>query len=843
MWPVLKGSLAHSTRIIHTAMGVVLAVSLVCGTFVLTDTIDSAYAKASAPVPGQVDVVVRSAASFGAVGQEATDRETMTDSVLPAVQAVPGADRAWGTVFGYVQVVGVDGRAVAVKGLPAMGTGWTPDTALVAGRPPVQSGEVAVDKNTAAKGGILVGDRIRVVLAAGAEELAVVGVTEASRLVSSTLVTFDLVTAQRVLGRAHGLDAVSVRAAAGVSAETLRARVGAALPGRYEVLTADQAAKQAKESWTRALGFLTTGLLAFAAVALLVGGFIIFNTFSILVAHRSRELGLLRAVGAGRAQLLVSVLAEALVVGIVASGAGVVGGLVAARGLLFALRSAGLSIPTTSVVFQPRAAIVSLLAGVAVTAVAAVHPAIRATAASPLSAITGGEGLGDEGGRKRRPMLVGLGLAIAGLGTIAVGMVGVLPRPLVAVGVGAGLALVGLVLLVPCLVAPTAHLVGTPLARLLGEPGILGRENALRSPQRTAATATALMIGIGLIGVVAVMAASMKSSATTTIEKSMRADFVVSTYQVPGSSSGVPLTAADRLRQSPAVTAVSEIRSGQWGLDGTTQTLVAVDPATVTGVYELDADSARAAARLDDAGVLVRQSVAASHGWHVGDLVPMTFARTGTHPALLRATYTTTTVRSDYVVSLGAYAANYAQQLDMEIDVRLVAGTSAGAGREAIRRALSEFPNLAVRDRSEVLAAQESQVDRLLVPVMALLALSVVIALLGIANTLALSLHERLRELGMLRAIGMARSQLRSMVRSEALIVAGLGAVCGVGVAVAFGWVAVTSMHGLGVTRRVFPVDQLAALAAAATLAGLVAAVAPARRAGRLAILDATGGE
>lgn len=272
MWPVLKGSLAHSTRIVHTAMGVVLAVSLVCGTFVLTDTIDSAYGKASAPAPGEVDVVVRSSASFGTVGQAATDRETMADSVLPTVAAVPGVGRAWGTVFGYVQVVGADGRAVTVKGLPAMGTGWTPDTTLVAGRAPTRSGQAAIDKNAAAKGGLRVGDRIKVVLPTGAEELAIVGVTEAPRLVSSTVVTFDLATAQRVLGRNHGLDAVSVRAAAGVSAETLRARVGGALPGRYEVLTADQAAKQAKESWTRALGFLTTGLLVFAAVALLVGG-------------------------------------------------------------------------------------------------------------------------------------------------------------------------------------------------------------------------------------------------------------------------------------------------------------------------------------------------------------------------------------------------------------------------------------------------------------------------------------------------------------------------------------------------------------------------------------------
>jgi putative ABC transport system permease protein len=258
-------------------------------------------------------------------------------------------------------------------------------------------------------------------------------------------------------------------------------------------------------------------------------------------------------------------------------------------------------------------------------------------------------------------------------------------------------------------------------------------------------------------------------------------------------------------------------------------------------MHEVDDASAAAVRRLDDKGVLVRDTVAERYGWQVGDAVPMTFARTGTRPQRLAATYATTTVRSDYVVSLGAFEANYTQQLNMEIDVRLGAGIGVAAGRAAIRQALTEFPNLAVRDRSEVLAAQKGQVDRLLVPVVALLALSVIIALLGIANTLALSIHERLRELGMLRAIGMARSQLRSMIRSEALIVAGLGAVCGMVVAVVFGWVAVTSMHGLGVTRRVFPVTQLAGLAAMATLAGLAAAAAPARRAARLGVLDAVG--
>jgi putative ABC transport system permease protein len=624
-----------------------------------------------------------------------------------------------------------------------------------------------------------------------------------------------------------------------VTAEELRARVGAVLPVRYEVVTADQAAKQAKESWTRALGFLTTGMRVFAAVALLVGGFIIFNTFSILVAHRARELGLLRALGASRAQVTTAVLGEALLVGTVASVAGIVAGLGAARGLLALLHALGLATPPAGVVLRAHSVVAGLLAGGLVTVVAATQPARRATRVSPLAAIDGHAD--DHAGPSRRRLALGTAVTLAGMG----GLLGslALSRPVLPVGAGAVTLLVGVSLLAPFLAGPAARVFGAPLVRVLGQSALLGRQNAVRSPRRTAAAASALMVGIGLIGVVAILGASMKASATHTIESSMRADFVVSSHQVPGSSGGVPPRAADQLRAVPAVEAVSEVRSGQWGLKGRTQTLVAVDPATVTSLYRLDPASATAARQLRDDAVLVRDTVAARHGWRVGEGVPMTFARTGTRTMRLDATYASTTVRSDYVISLGAFAANYTSQLDMEVDVRLVPGTSPAAGRAAILAALSDSPNLAVRDRSEVMAAQERQVDRLLVPVVALLALSVLIALLGIANTLALSVHERLRELGLLRAIGMARRQLRSMIRSEALIIASLGAALGVVVALFFGWVAVAALHGQGVTRRVLPAGQLLGLASVAALASLAAAALPARRAARLGILDAVASE
>ncbi|HEX2118294.1 MAG TPA: ABC transporter permease, partial [Acidimicrobiales bacterium] len=412
--------------------------------------------------------------------------------------------------------------------------------------------------------------------------------------------------------------------------------------------------------------------------------------------------------------------------------------------------------------------------------------------------------------------------------------------PIVALGVGAAGLLGGVALLAPLVAGPAARVVGAPLVRLFGEPAFLGRENAMRSPGRTASTAAALMIGIGLVGVVAILAASVKASASRTVDDSLRADFVVTPNGLSGAA-GVPPAVAERLRQSPLVTTVSEIKGGQWGLDGRPQTLLAVDPATVTDLHQVDPSSEAAVRRLDDAGVLVRETVAERYGWQVGGTVPMTFARTGTRAMRLQGTFSSTAVRTDYVITLGAYRANYAQQFSLEVDVALAPGVSPADGRVEIERLLADYPVVRIMDHTEVLAAQEQQVNRLLVPVTALLALSVLIALLGIANTLALSIHERTRELGLLRAIGMARRQLRTMIRSEAIIIACLGATLGVAVALFFGWAMVASMRHLGVTELVFPIAQLTGLAALTTVAGMVAGIVPARRAASLAVLEAIG--
>ncbi len=838
MGRVLKGSLGHKMRLVHTALAATLAVSLVAGTFVLTDTVNATFSRATTASPSDVDVIVRSASEFAAEGNTLPERESVPPELVDTVRRVQGVRAAWGLVWGYAQLVDKEGKAIAPEGLPTIGTSWSPSDGLEAGRAPIEGNDIVIDAVTAKEHDFSLGDRIKVLFQGAMEEFTIRGIRAATDYIAATLATFDIRTAQRVLGRADRYDAIAVQAEPAVGTETLRARITSAVPSGYQAVTNDQAAKEAKESWTSALGFLTSGLLILAAVALLVGGFIIFNTFSILVAQRTRDLGLLRALGAGRTQVMLSVLFEAVVVGVVSSAAGVLLGFAAARGLVALVSGAGLDV-ASGVVFRPRTAATGLLCGVVVTAASALLPARRATQVAPVEGMNDLEAPVASG----RRLFIGVAATTTGAAAlVAAVFAGFQPAgPAVALGVGGIIA--GLAVLTPLIAAPAARLLGAPLVAVVGEPARLGRENAMRHPRRTAVTAAALTIGIALVGVVAIVGASMKASASKAVDETLRADFVIKAKGNPGLSGGIPPAVAARLEKTEGVAVVSEFRAGQWGLEGRAETVLAVDPGTVAGVHELDPPSIAAAEKLTDHTVVIRDTVASRHGWRIGDEVPMTFARTGVQRLRLVDTFAATAVSSDYVVSLRTFEANFAQQLDAEIRVRLAPGVSPDEGRTRIERALTGFPNVDVLDRTQVLAAQQSEVNQVLLPVTALIILSVIIALLGIANTLALSIHERTREIGLLRAIGMGRTQLRSMIRSEAVIIALLGALLGVAVAAFFGWALVSAMRGKGVTEFVVPVGQLAGWTLTAGAAGLLAGVLPARRAARLDVLDAVASD
>ncbi|MDQ2825541.1 MAG: ABC transporter permease, partial [Actinomycetota bacterium] len=386
---LLRGTLSRKGRLFGVVFAVALAVTLVSGTFALTDTIDAAFHNATAHPAGSSDVVVRSTALFTAQANSLPERAPVPESLVSRVATVPGVQAAWGAIQGYAGLVGRNGDAIAPTGLPSVGSGWEPGDVLEAGRVP-GPGEVAIDAATARRNGLVLGEKIRVLFQGSSKEFTIGGFLKAAGdVVAATKAIFDPTTAQQVLGEEGQVDTIPVTAVPGVSADVLRTRINAVLPASYEAVTAAQAAHEAEQSWTRAVSFLPTALLLFAAVALLVGAFLIFNTFSILVAQRARELGLLRALGASRAQLTASVLIEAMAVGVAGSLAGVVLGFAAAHGLLALLHGMGFQLPPAPVVFRPRTALVGMLCGVVVTTLAAVPAARHATRVTPVGAIAG----------------------------------------------------------------------------------------------------------------------------------------------------------------------------------------------------------------------------------------------------------------------------------------------------------------------------------------------------------------------------------------------------------------------------------------------------------------------
>lgn len=836
MRELLKGSLARRRRLVHTGLGVALAVGLVCGASALSATIDAGYRRALSAARAGASVNVRAAPAFAAAragaGSSARERAAVPEDVLSTVRTLRGVGAAWGAVSGYARVAGgrtaQDGSRDSTDS--TVGRGWTPADRLTSGRPPAADGEVVVGARTAHDRRLRTGDRVRIVFARGDGEFVVTGIGDEE----APAAVFELATAQALYGRTGRFDEIAVRSGRGVSPDDLRATITAALGEGYDVLTSEHAAVQDGGSWNGALRFLGPGLLMFSGLALLVSAFAIFNTFSILVGQRAQEFSVVRVLGAGRAQVMLSVLVEALVVGVAASAAGVVVGFAAAHGLVALLPAIGLNLPGAPVAFGLSTVAVGALAGVLVTVAAALGPAYRATAGTPLAAFTAREGRGGTPAAARRLGLGGGWVAGAVLQTVLGRHFGAGP-PLLAAGIAALELLAGLAVLGPLLARPAARALGAPISRLFGLPALLGRENALRDPRRTATTASALMVGFGLIGTVCTLTASMRASAAHAVGSSLRADLVVSSV----GPAGVPPVVAERLRRTPGAGTISQLRAGEWGLNGHAESLVAIDPATAGLMYALGNGDAAAVAGLDDRGVLVRDTVAAARGWQVGDDVAMTFARTGTVRQRLQGLFSTPTVRTDFVISLAAFEANYAEPLDARVAVKLPEGTPVAAGRTVVQRSLADLPGLQVMDRSEVLADQQAQVDRLLVPMAVLLALSVAIGLLGMANAVALSVHERTGELGLLRALGMDRRQLRSMIGAEAAIVAALGITMGLGLALFLSWSLSSALRDHGVTELVVPLRQLAGWAAAVVGAGIAAAMIPARRAARLDVLDA----
>lgn len=845
MWrAALKGLLAKKLRLLLTAAAIVLGVGFVAGTYVLTDTMSRAFDDLFRTVGGDMDVVIRSRSSFdvtggGPGGGGTEERAPLQAQVLDAVRAVEGVADARPEVQGYAQIVDpTTGQVIGGMGPPTIGLSWDPDSTVVVlreGRAPEGPGEVVIDAATARVHHLEVGERVRILFTGPPREFEIVGIAgfgEADNLAGATLAFFELRTAQELFDEVGVYDAINVDAAEGVSAAELRDRIQAVLPEGVEAVTSASVADENAAAFKEALGFFRTALLVFAGISLFVGSFIIFNTFSIITAQRTRELALLRALGATRRQVTAAVLLEAGAVGLVASVVGVAVGVAIAGGLRALLDAFGVDLPGTGLQIVARTVVVSLIVGTVVTVVASVLPARRAARVAPIEALRDGAAL-PSGGSLRRRAIVGAGVTALGLAPLVYGLFGGPARAAELVGTGAALVFLGISVLAPLIARPVAGTIGRPVAAL-GVPGRLGRENAMRNPRRTAATASALMIGLALVTMVTILAASLKASFTAALEETLKADLTVTTSSFTPFSPEV----AERIRAVPEVAAVSEFRQGAFRYRGRTGFLTAVDPGTIERVASLEM-VAGTVGSLGQGAVLVSQDAAADLGIEQGEEIALTFPTAGTERFVVGGIHGEDRLVGDWVIAIGTFERLYTERLDTMVLVKGKEGVVPAALRRAVEGAVSAFPNLDVQDQAGFREKQAGFVDQLLGLVTALLLLAVVIALVGIVNTLGLSVLERTREIGLLRAVGMTRRQVRAMVRWESVVIAVFGALLGIAVGLGFGVALQRALAPEGLTELAVPSGRLLVYGALAGLAGVLAAVGPARKAARLNVLEA----
>jgi putative ABC transport system permease protein len=845
----VRGLWAHKLRFLLTGVAVVLGVAFMSGTMILTDTMSRTFNGLLADSNEGIDAVVRTSSAVD--GEFADTRERVDQATLDRVRAVDGVDAAAGSVEGFAQIIDGNGEVRVTDGIGAtVGTAWIDDErlnpfAIAEGRAPAAAGEVVIDKATATREGFELGDTVTVLAKSEPALLTMVGVAtfaDADGIPGFTLVATDTPNAQALFGEPGRYDEIVVAADGSMSDDELVSRLQQALgaDGSIEVLTGEADTADQQAELREDLGFFNTFLMVFAYIALFVGMFIIYNTFSILVAQRTRDLAMLRAIGAGRAQVLRSVLVEALAVGLTASATGLAAGV----GLSFALRSllgaVGVDIPAGSTVVSSGTVVTSVVVGLVVTVVSAMAPAMRASRVKPIAALR--DVAIDRSSSSTARLVAGLGVTGAGVALGAAGIAGG-GAALSLFGLGALVTILGVFVVGPVIARPVLRLLGVPARIVAGPVGHLARENARRNPKRTAATASALMIGVALVGFITILASSTSAAVGQRVDDSFRADYVVDSGQ--WGTGGLSPELALELSALPEVDAVSPLRMAPVAIDGTSAELAGVDAAEFGELYDLEPSSGT----LADVGpgtVAVFSNTATDKGLAVGDTVAVTFARTGVVDLTVSAIFDERIAgagETAWIVDLDTFEANVTDQYDRQVYVATADGVDAAEARAAIDAVLVDWPNGTLQDRAEYAQALSNDIDRMLNLIYGLLALAVLIALVGIANTLALSVHERTRELGLLRAVGMARRQVRSLVRWESVMIAVFGTGLGLVLALAGAWAMIEALADQGVTSMVVPGARLAVIVGIAGVAGVVAALGPARRAARLDVLRAISGE
>jgi putative ABC transport system permease protein len=849
----LKGLAARKLRALLTALAIVLGVAMVSGTYVLTDTIKSAFDQIFAGSYKNTSAVVtgKSAVSFAQSGSP-----TVPASVLTRIAKLDDVETATGQIFNLNdssdtgKLIGRNGKPLGTSGNPTFAFGLDPNIGklnpmtLTAGRWAAGPHEIVIDSSSAKSGHFAVGEMIGAAVQGPAKQYRITGIAKfgsVDSLGGATIAIFDTATAQKLLDK-DGYDLIAVSAKTGVSPQSLVSEIKPLLPANTEVQTGSEQAKAAAKDISEFTKFIQYFLLAFGVVALFVGAFVIFNTLSITIAQRTRELATLRTLGASRRQVRRSVLLEGLVIGTVASALGLALGVALAKGLGSLMAAMNLDLPKAGTVFETRTVIVSMTLGIVVTLLATIAPAIKATRVPPIAAVREGATLPPGRFAPYRTiialLIVGLSLALLGYGLFVHG-VATEPR-LLSMALGMLGLFVGVAMTAPKLARPLASTLGRPFAKF-GVSGSLARENAMRNPARTASTAAALMIGLALVTMVATLGKGLITSDKDSLRHQVKADYVVT------SKNGwdpIARSTGDAAAAAPGVVLASSVRNEQAKVKGDEVRVDGIDPTTIAAVYHYDwvQGSNATLSKLGRDGAVIRQKWATKHDVGIGDRITVLNPAGKTSSYVVRGIYTQPKfgqidpVLGSIAISQQAFDRTFERPQNAYTFLNVQGGATA-ANTLALQLAMATYPDAKVATRADWVDTRAKGVDKLLNLLYVLLALSVVVSLFGMVNTLVLSVFERTREVGMLRAVGMTRRQVRRMIRSESIVTALIGAALGLPLGIFLAWMVTKALSGQGVSF-VIPGRLLVYFVWVAVSAGLLAAIVPARRASRLKVLE-----
>jgi putative ABC transport system permease protein len=841
-----KSIRARLGRTIAIAISIVAGVAFVVGSFVLADSLKRTFDDLFAQINEGIDLEVRSSIAFGDTAT--STRDPVPVELADTVSTVEGVGRVEPFIQRYAQLVDDDGDAITTQGAPTLGLSWTgPDQSfsgltLKEGAAPSGSDEVAVDKATADREDIEVGQQIEVITDVGTDRYTVaglVGLGDADGFAGATLAVWDLDTATQVLGSTGFVDAIDIQVSEGADPETVRQGVTDVLPERTEVVTGEQVAEEAADNVNQFISIFGTGLLIFAVITAFVSAFIINNVFAITIGQRLRELALMRAVGASGRQVRRMIVGEALVMSIIATLIGIVAGIGVARLLISLFNAAGAGFPDTGTVLATRTVIVAFAVGVGITLLSVAVPARRAAKIPPVAAMRPELGFATINARRlvmgTVMLVIGAVLFLIGLFVRPGGTIGLT----VLAGVGGLLLFLGTASVSSTVARPVTRALGWPIAKLFGTPGALARDNAGRSPRRTAASAAALMIGVAMVSAAAVFAASIRDTFTSTLERAVRADYIVTDE----SFQGLPPTVSETLAGLPELSAVSAIRGTSALVDGDEKAIGAADPATLGELLDLDMQEGGFEG-LESGGVLVHEDPAEDLDLAVGDTVPVTFQNGVEQDLTVVGVYADASVAGNWLISISTLEeVTTSPPRDFFVVGKLAEGVDPAAGDAAVRAATEQFPQAKVQTNAEFREQQEDQIDQLLQIISALLAFAILIAVMGISITLALSVFERTREIGLLRAVGMSRRQTRRTVRWEAVIVSLFGAVVGIVLGSLLGVALSLAVPDTIIDRVSFSPATTITILVGAVLAGLFAALYPARKASKMNVLEAIATE